>query len=161
QLGNCDPKACLAIGITNQREPLCAFARHTGKPLRTAIVWQCRRSTEICERLTSDGYTDLFGGKTGLVLDPYFSGTKATWIMENDPQTAAALKDGSGCLGTIDTYIIYKLSGGTSYVTEASNASRTLAYDIAKNDWDDELLKALKIPGRAVLPEVRDSAGDL
>jgi glycerol kinase len=109
--------------------------------------------------LKKDGYEEKFKEKTGLVLDPYFSGTKITWLMENDPETARELRSGRAVAGTIDTYLIARLSGSTAFVTDASNASRTLAYDIGTGKWDQELLKILKIPGESSLPEVRDSAG--
>jgi glycerol kinase len=149
----------IAIGITNQRETLCVFDRKTSKPVRKAIVWQCKRSADICTRLKKDGVEELFKKKTGLVLDPYFSGTKITWIMENDQSSADAIKSGKAVMGTIDTYLMHRLSAGEAFVTEASNASRTLAFNIETGCWDDELLKLLKIPSKEVLPEVKPSAG--
>ena len=149
------------IGITNQRETLCVFDRKTSRPLRRAIVWQCKRSTDICEQMQKDGLQDMFKQKTGLVLDPYFSGTKLTWLLDHEDATAKALRDGSACVGTIDTYLIHRLSAGESFVTEASNASRTLAYNIVTGAWDEELCRALRFPSMDILPEVRDSAGDL
>lgn len=154
------PRSVIALGITNQRETLCVFERGTGKPLARAIVWQCKRSAAIVDRLKGQGVETTVRRKTGLVLDPYFSGTKMTWLMENDPTLADQLRNGRAVMGTIDTYLIARLTGGQSFVTEASNASRTLCFDINHGAWDDELLEMLKIPGRDVLPEVRDSAGD-
>ena len=155
------PAAVVALGITNQRETLCIFDRKTGRPLAPAIVWQDKRSTEIVARLKEQGVEPLFRQRTGLVLDPYFTGTKITWIMENRPELAAALTQGRAVLGTIDTYLIARLSGGKAFVTEPSNASRTLLFNMRTGQWDNELLEMLKVPGRSVLPEVRDSAGTL
>jgi glycerol kinase len=154
------PKAIIALGITNQRETLCVFEKGTGKPLARAIVWQCKRSAAIVERLKSQGVEATVRRKTGLLLDPYFSGTKMTWLMENDAALAEQLRNGRAVMGTIDTYLIARLTGGKAFVTEASNASRTLCFDINHGAWDHELLEMLKVPGRDVLPEVRDSAGE-
>lgn len=155
------PKNVAAIGITNQRETLCAFDRQTGAPRARAIVWQCKRSADIVQRLKADGAEPVFRERTGLVLDPYFSGTKITWIMRHNPALAAEIKAGKTVLGTIDTYLIARLTGGVSFVTEASNASRTLAFDIRRGVWDPELLSVLEVPSPSVLPEVRDSAAEL
>lgn len=148
------------LGITNQRETLCVFERGTGKPLARAIVWQCKRSTDITNKLRASGGEPEVREKTGLVLDPYFSGSKLQWIIENNQEVAAKLKDGSACAGTIDTYLIARLTGGKSFVTEASNASRTLLYNIEKGAWDEDLLSLFKVPNLSVLPQVRDSAGE-
>jgi glycerol kinase len=148
------------IGITNQRETLCVFDRESGTPDYNAIVWQCKRSTDICKRLKDAGHEKLFKNRTGLVLDPYFSGTKITWLMENEPEVAEKLKSGKSVLGTIDTFLIHRLTGGKSHVTEASNASRTLAYNIEKGEWDPELIDILGIPNSDCLPEVKNSASD-
>src|SRR5690606_28273524 len=113
-----------AVGVTNQRETLCAFDRE-GNPLRRAIVWQCRRSFAICENLKKAGHERLVHEKTGLVLDPYFSASKITWMIENDPALAKQLRQRKALLGTIDTFLLFKLTNGTSFVTEPSNASRT------------------------------------
>lgn len=155
---NFHPQQISAIGITNQRETLCIFERGTGKPLRSAIVWQCRRSTEICQQLRHENHGELVKAKTGLVLDPYFSGSKLRWIMENDASTAAAICDGRGLIGTIDTYLLYRLSGGEAFATEASNASRTMLFDIHTGKWDKDLLTLFKCPSEKNLPEVKDSA---
>lgn len=155
-----DPKRLIALGITNQRETLCVFDRKTGKPLTRAIVWQCKRSAGICERLRAEpGLAAKIGDKTGLVVDPYFSGTKITWVMENLPDVAARIRAGTAVMGTIDTYLIARLTAAESFVTEASNASRTLCFNIATGQWDLELLDVLGIPSAEVLPEVKDSAG--
>ncbi len=148
-----------AIGVTNQRETLCVFERATGKPLHRAIVWQDKRSADICARLKREGAEARVRAKTGLVLDPYFSGTKITWLMENAPDVASALKGGRGVVGTIDTFLMARLSGNQVFATEASNASRTLLYDIEAGAWDSELLDLLGVPSASVLPEVKDSAG--
>ncbi len=154
-----DPKCVIALGITNQRETLCVFDRKTAKPLTRAIVWQCKRSAGICERLRAKGLAAKIGDKTGLVVDPYFSGTKITWIMENLPEIATKVKSGSAVMGTIDTYLIARLTAAQSFVTEASNASRTLCFDIATGKWDLELLDLLGVPNADALPDVKDSAG--
>ncbi|MBQ48609.1 MAG: glycerol kinase, partial [Zetaproteobacteria bacterium] len=148
-----------AIGITNQRETLCTFEKGSGKPLEKAIVWQCKRSMSICDRLKGEGVENIFREKTGLCLDPYFSGTKMTWLMENRPQVAEGIRSGTALWGTIDTWLLYRLSGAATYATEPSNASRTLAFDIRKNQFDPELAEILGLPHLDCLPEVRDSAG--
>jgi glycerol kinase len=148
-----------AIGITNQRETLCFFERKTGKPVARAIVWQDKRSTDICKRMKDAGLEPGFRQRTGLLLDPYFTGTKISWVMENVPELAAKVKSGSVVMGTIDTYLMARLSSGDAFVTEASNASRTLCYDLAQGGWNRELLAELKVPSPDALPEVRDSAG--
>ncbi len=152
-------KSITAIGITNQRETLCVFDKKTGRPLRKAIVWQCKRSHDICEKLKKDGLTEVFQEKTGLLIDPYFSGTKLTWLMEHDKETASAIQSGEAVVGTIDSYLVCRLSGGKTHVTEPSNASRTLLYNIKEACWDEELLKILKVPDQSCLAEVKDSAG--
>lgn len=149
----------VCLGITNQRETLCIFERGTGRPLTRAIVWQCKRSTEITKKLRADGVEAEVREKTGLVLDPYFSGSKLQWVLENNAEVAAQLKAGKACAGTIDTYLIARLTGGVSFVTEASNASRTLLYNIGTGQWDAGMLDLFHIPGPDCLPEVRDSAG--
>ena len=153
------PGAIAAVGITNQRETTVVWEKATGRPLHKAIVWQDRRTAEMCDRLKVDGYEKLFTAKTGLLLDPYFSGTKLRWLLDNVEGLRARAEAGEVCFGTIDSWIIYKLTGGRAHVTDATNASRTLLYNIAENCWDDELLKILRIP-RALLPEVKDSADD-
>jgi len=150
----------VAIGITNQRETLCVFDAVSSQPDCNAIVWQCKRSTDICETLKKNGFEKTIKEKTGLVLDPYFSGTKITWLMENKPEIRERLESGKAILGTIDTFLIHKLTGGKVHATEASNASRTLLYNIHKGEWDLELLDILKVTNHACLPCVKDSSGD-
>jgi glycerol kinase len=147
------------IGISNQRETICVFDRKTSAPLCKAIVWQCRRSTSICQDLKAKGLEPLIREKTGLVLDPYFSASKITWLVQNRPDIAAALKSGQAILGTIECWLTHKLTGGASHVTESSNASRTMLYNIHKNSWDDELLTIFGVPSKSCLPEIRESAG--
>jgi len=151
-------KEISAIGITNQRETLCVFEKGTGKPLCPAIVWQCKRSAEICVELKNRGLEGLFQQKTGLVLDPYFTGTKLTWLMRHNKAVADALKSEKALVGTIDSWLLYRLTGCTVHATEASNASRTLLFNIHTGKWDQELLDILEVPHH-VLPEVKDSAG--
>lgn len=144
-----------AIGITNQRETTILWDRKTGEPVHNAIVWQDRRTTEICARLKRDGLEETFAAKTGLLLDPYFSGTKIAWLLDNVDGLRARAQAGEIAFGTIDSFLIWRLTGGERHVTDATNASRTLLYNIAENRWDDELLKALNIPA-ALLPKVLD-----
>ncbi len=148
-----------AIGITNQRETSCFWSRSTGKALARAIVWQDRRTTDICEKLKSEGQESLFQLRTGLFLDPYFSGTKVKWILENNPKVKAARDKKDLCFGTIDSYLIHKLTGGdrnSIHVTEYSNASRTLFLNLKNLSWDEELLEILSVP-KHILPELKDS----
>src|SRR5690606_15677763 len=146
-----------AIGIANQRETTVLWEKDTGKPVANAIVWQSRVSAPVCERLRSDGVEPLFREKTGLLLDPYFSGTKVTHLLATIPGLRDRAEKGEILFGTIDTYLIWRLTGGKAHVTDCSNASRTLMFDIHSLQWDDELLKLLGVP-RAMLPEVRDSS---
>jgi glycerol kinase len=147
-----------AIGITNQRETTVVWHRTTGKPVCNAIVWQDRRTAGLCDELKARGLEPFFTAKTGLVLDAYFAGTKLRWILDNVAGARALAQAGELAFGTIDSWLIWKLSGGASHVTDASNASRTLLFNIHTGDWDDELLAALDIP-RAVLPQVVASSG--
>ncbi|MBL4883699.1 MAG: glycerol kinase GlpK [Planctomycetaceae bacterium] len=147
-----------AIGITNQRETIVLWERETGKTIGNAIVWQSRISNHICDRLKAEGLEQTIREKTGLVLDPYFSGTKLTWLLENDSELKSRASRGEILCGTIDSYLIWKLTGGKSHVTDVSNASRTLLFDIHTQEWCDELLKIFGVP-RAMLPEVVDSSG--
>ena len=147
------------IGITNQRETTLVWDRRTGKPIHRAIVWQDRRTADICARLKGEGAEPLVTRKTGLLLDPYFSGTKVAWLLDNVPGARAAAEAGHLAFGTVDTWLIWNLSGGKAHATDATNASRTLLYDIHRNDWDDELLALLRVP-RSMLPEVKDSAAE-
>lgn len=146
-----------AIGITNQRETTIIWDRATGKPVYNAVVWQCRRTTDICSMLKEKGYEKIFREKTGLLLDPYFSGTKIKWILENDPGLHKRAENGNLCFGTVDSWLIYKLTG--KHRTDSTNASRTLLYNIRSGEWDRELLDILDIP-RSILPEVISSCGD-
>ena len=145
------------VGITNQRETTVIWDRQTGEPIHHAIVWQDRRTASICDALRADGHEQLFAGKTGLVIDAYFSGTKVKWLLDNVPGARKRAGAGELAFGTIDTWLIWKLTGGRLHVTDATNASRTMMYDIHRGDWDDELLKLLDIP-RELLPEVRASS---
>lgn len=142
-----------AIGITNQRETTVVFDRETGKPFYNAIVWQCRRTAPLCEKLKKQGLSSVFQKKTGLVIDAYFSGTKLKWILDNVPGVKNKAKEGKALFGTIDTFLIYHLTGCKTHVTDYSNASRTLIFNIHKLTWDKDLLKILSIPA-AMLPQV-------
>jgi len=146
-----------AIGITNQRETVVIWDKKTGKPVYKAIVWQCRRTADYCEQLMKDGYTEIIREKTGLLIDAYFSGTKIKWILDNVPGVRERAEKGELLAGTIDTWLIWKLSGGTCHVTDVTNACRTMLFNIYKLEWDEELLKLLNIP-RCILPEVRNSS---
>ncbi len=154
---NAEPKSIVAIGITNQRETTVVWDRSTGTPVYPAIVWQDRRTAPICEQLKAAGLTDYVREHTGLVIDSYFSATKVRWILDNVEGAREKAKKGELAFGTIDSWLIWKLTGGRSHVTDVSNASRTMLFDIRKVDWDDRLLKELDIP-RSLLPEVRHSA---
>ncbi|MBP7382936.1 glycerol kinase GlpK [Myxococcota bacterium] len=153
-----DPADCAAIAITNQRETSVIWDRDTGKPRFNAIVWQCRRTTAFCEKAKEEGLEQYFRHRTGLVLDPYFSGTKIRWMLDNVPGLRADAEAGKCAFGTIDTWLIHKLTAGVSHVTDPSNASRTLLFNIERLQFDDALLGVLKIP-RSLMPEVRASAG--
>ena len=146
-----------AVGITNQRETTIVWEKETGRPVYNAIVWQCRRTAPLCEELRADGWEEKIREKTGLLIDAYFSGTKLRWILDNVPGARERAERGELLFGTVDTWLIWNLTGGRVHVTDYSNASRTMLFDIHKLDWDDTLLKALNIP-RAMLPEVRSSS---
>ncbi len=146
-----------AIGITNQRETAIVWERGTGRPVHNAIVWQDRRTAGFCDRLRAAGHEPLFRRKTGLVLDSYFSGTKVRWILDHVEGARARAERGDLCFGTVDSWLLWQLTGGALHVTDATNASRTLMYDIHAGDWDAELLDVLGVP-RAMLPEVRASS---
>ncbi len=148
-----------AIGITNQRETVIVWDRETGKPIHNAIVWQDRRTASYCEKLKGQGLEKTFTKKTGLLLDPYFSGTKLSWMLANVKGTRARAAKGELCFGTVDTYLIWRLTGGQSFVTDATNASRTLMFNIATQEWDEELTEILRVP-QAMLPEVKDCSAD-
>ena len=146
-----------AIGITNQRETTLVWDRRTGTPVCNAIVWQDRRTAGECEQLKAAGLEPLFRERTGLVLDPYFSGTKLAWILDNVPGARERAERGELAFGTVDSWLVWNLTGGERHVTDAGNASRTLLYDINRGEWDPELLDALRIPA-ALLPEVVPSS---
>lgn len=151
------PEQIAGIGITNQRETTVVWDKHTGKPVYNAIVWQSRQTSDICNELKEKGYNDLFRQKTGLLIDAYFSGTKVKWILDNVEGARERAEKGDLLFGTIDTWLIWKLSGGKIHVTDYSNASRTLMYNIHELKWDEELLEILTVP-KAMLPEVRPSS---
>jgi glycerol kinase len=150
-------KDIAAIGIANQRETTLLWHRGTGRPVHRAIVWQDRRTAALCARLKADGREPLFAARTGLLLDPYFSGTKLAWLLQKDPEIRNLAGRGELAFGTVDTYLLWRLTGGKVHGTDATNASRTLLFDIHQGRWDDELLALLGIP-KAVLPEVLDSS---
>ena len=154
---NRPPDQVAAIGITNQRETIVVWDRATGRPVHRAIVWQDRRTTEFCRARAAD--QPWLTAKTGLVLDPYFSGTKLRWLLENRPDLRPTAERGDLACGTVDSFLIWRLTGGRVHATDASNASRTLLFDIHAMRWDDELLNYFGVP-RPLLPEVRPSAAD-
>ena len=147
-----------AIGITNQRETTIVWNKKTGKPVCNAIVWQCRRTAAICEKLKADGYGELIRERTGLLPDAYFSGTKIKWILENIPGAREQAEKGELLFGTVDTWLIWKLTGGLIHVTDFTNASRTMLFNIRTMEWDMEILKLLDIPAQ-MLPQVKPSSG--
>lgn len=149
-----------AIGITNQRETVVFWDRRTGEPLSNAIVWQDRRTAELCERLRGEGLEPMVQARTGLLLDPYFSGTKIAWAMAKWPAVAEAARDGTLALGTVDSYLLFRLTEGRVHATDATNAARTLLMNLATCTWDDELIERLGVP-RAALPAIVDCAGPL
>jgi glycerol kinase len=146
-----------AIGITNQRETTVVWDRKTGEPIHNAIVWQDRRTAGFCDKLRADGHDKLVQEKTGLVIDAYFSGTKVNWLLDNVPGARQRAERGELAFGTIDSWLIWKLTNGAVHVTDESNASRTMFLNIHTRDWDDELLKVLNVP-RSVLPQVKSSS---
>jgi glycerol kinase len=148
----------VAVGIANQRESVVLWERATGVPLGPVVSWQCRRGTELCEQVRASGAEVLIRSRTGLTLDPMFSATKARWLLDQVPDGVARAERGELCIGTIDTWLAWNLSGGAAFVTDATNASRTLLLDLDRLTWDDELLAVFGIP-RAVLPAVRGSGG--
>ena len=152
-------KDIAAIGITNQRETTVVWDRATGKAVHRAIVWQDRRTADICARLKSEGHEPAISAKTGLIIDPYFSGTKVAWILDHVPGARARAERGELMFGTVDCYLLWRLTGGKVHATDATNASRTLLFNIHTGQWDDELLKILRVP-RSMLPEVKDSSAD-
>ncbi|TFH43424.1 MAG: glycerol kinase GlpK [Chrysiogenales bacterium] len=155
--GGLSSSDALSIGITNQRETALLWNRETGRPIYNAIVWQCRRTTEICNELKDAGHEAIFRNTTGLVIDAYFSGTKVKWLLDNVQGARTFAESGKLLFGTIDTWILWKLTGGASHATDFTNASRTLMYDIRQKTWSRELLEILSVPVK-VLPEVKASA---
>jgi len=151
------PNQVAALGVTNQRETTVVWDKATGKPVANAIVWQSRITAPVCEALKAQGLEELFRGNTGLVLDPYFSGTKLKYLLDTVPGLRARAERGDVLFGTIDSFLIWRLTGGRLHITDPSNASRTLLFNIHTLSWDDELLRALDVP-RAMLPEVRQSS---
>jgi len=148
-----------AIGITNQRETCLMWDRRTSRPIHKALVWQDRRTADLCRQLKAQGAEPMLTAKTGLLLDPYFSATKIAWLLDNVPGARRLAEEGHLAFGTVDSYLIWQLTGGKVHATDATNASRTLLYDINTGAFDDELLRLFRIP-RAVLPEVRDCNAD-
>lgn len=152
-----DPNEIAAIGITNQRETSVIWEKSTGKPVYNAIVWQSRQTMEICDDIKARGLADKFRQKTGLIVDAYFSGTKVKWILDNVEGAREKAEAGELLFGTIDTWLVWKLTGGKAHVTDYSNASRTMMYNIRELKWDDELLEILTVP-KSMLPEVKSSS---
>lgn len=152
-----EPSDLAGIGITNQRETTVVWDKNTGKPIYKAIVWQSRQTKDICDQLKKEGYNDVFRAKTGLLIDPYFAGTKVKWILDHVDGAREKANNGDLLFGTIDTWLVYKLTGGKRHITDYSNASRTLMYNIYDLKWDEELLEILGVP-KSMLPEVRQSS---
>ncbi len=159
QKNNVSPAEISAIGITNQRETTVVWNKHTGKPIHNAIVWQDRRTAVICDAMAKRGLTDHVRKNTGLVIDAYFSGTKINWILDNVDGARELAEQGDLLFGTIDTWLIWKMTNGVSHVTDYSNASRTLLYNILDLDWDPKLIEELKIP-MSMLPKVQNSSSE-
>ncbi len=148
-----------AIGITNQRETTVVWDRATGRAVHRAIVWQDRRTAEFCAKLKTEGHEPAISAKTGLIIDPYFSGTKVAWILDHVPGARERAERGELMFGTVDSYLLWRLTGGKVHATDATNASRTLLFNIHTGQWDDDLLDLLRVP-RSMLPDVRDSSAD-
>ena len=155
---NLTAKDIAALGITNQRETVLVWDRRTGRPIHNAIVWQDRRTAALCEKLQHQGHGDLIATRTGLLLDPYFSATKIAWLLDTVDGARTAARAGHLAFGTVDSFLLWRLTEGAVHATAATNASRTLLFDIHRGTWDDELLALFNIP-RAMLPEVKDTAG--
>jgi glycerol kinase len=153
-----EPWALAAIGITNQRETTVVWDRETLTPLHPAIVWQDRRTATMCDTLRAEGWEERVRERTGLVIDPYFSGTKVAWLLDEVEGARRHADGGRLAFGTVDSYLLARMTGGAVHATDRTNASRTMLYDIHALDWDDEILDRLRIP-RAILPEVRPSSG--
>lgn len=154
---NLSPEDIAAIGITNQRETTIVWDKESGKPVYNAIVWQCRRTTDYCQQLIKEGKEELISKKTGLIIDPYFSGTKLKWILDNVEGVREKAEKGENIFGTIDTFLVYRLTNGKAHVTDVSNGSRTLLMNIHTLEWDDELLSLFGIP-KAMLPSIEPSS---
>ncbi|MGB5834082.1 MAG: glycerol kinase GlpK [Thiohalocapsa sp.] len=155
--GGIGPDDIKGIGIANQRETAVVWERDSGKPVGRAIVWQDRRTARYCDELSAQGHADMIRDKTGLVIDPYFSGTKLKWMLDNTPGLRQRARHGEICFGTIDSWLVYQFTGGKAHITDYSNASRTLLYNIRSLQWDPDLLELLDIPA-AMLPDVRPSS---
>jgi len=155
---NIDPVQVASIGITNQRETLVVWNRHTGKPVHNAIVWQCRRTASICDELIQKGKQETIYRKTGLVIDAYFSATKLYWILNQVPGARAMAEEGDLLAGTIDTWLIWNFTGGKVHATDYTNASRTMLFNISELCWDEDLMELFEVPSN-MLPEVKDSSG--
>jgi glycerol kinase len=153
------PRPVAAIGITNQRETTVLWERATGRPVHNAIVWQDRRTADICANWRAAGFGDIVAERTGLVIDPYFSASKISWLLDAVPGLRQRAQEGEIAFGTIDSFLLWRLTGGRVHATDVTNASRTMLFDLRRLDWDDELLGAFEIP-RALLPEIRDTDGD-
>ena len=154
---NVDVGDIAAIGITNQRETTILWDRHTGRPIYNAIVWQCRRTSDLIDRLKEEGLSDYIRQATGLVPDAYFSATKIMWILDHVEGARERAENGDILFGTVDSWLVWKLTGGKVHVTDYTNASRTMLYNIKTLEWDEKLLKAMRIP-RAMLPKVCNSS---
>lgn len=154
-----DAATIAAIGITNQRETTLIWDRATGQPIHNAIVWQDRRTADTCAALKAAGHEGMITARTGLLLDPYFSGTKVKWLLDHVPGARARAAAGELAFGTVDSFLIWKLTGGRVHATDATNAARTMLFNIAGNEWDAEICALLDIP-MSLLPEVKDCAAD-
>jgi glycerol kinase len=159
QRSGVDAGEVAGIGITNQRETVIVWDRRTGRPIHRAIVWQDRRTASACASLKADGAEPMVRERTGLVLDPYFSATKITWLLDHVEGARQAAEAGHLAFGTVDSYLVWHLTGGRLHVTDATNAARTMLFDIRRGTWDEDLLRLFRVPG-TMLPEVRDTAGD-
>lgn len=148
------PDSSFSLAITNQRETVVVWERATGKPVCNAVVWQCLRGKEICETLKAEGWSQLVKERSGLLIDPYFAGSGAKWILDNVEGARAAAERGELCMGTVDSWLIFRLTGGKVHATDYTNASRTMLFNIHTLDWDDELLRMLTIPA-GMMPEPR------
>ena len=154
------PEQIEAVGITNQRETVILWDKNTGKPVYNAIVWQCRRTADIADKLIADGKGEIIRQKTGLIPDAYFSGTKIKWILDNVPGVRERAEKGELLAGTVDTWLTWRLSGRKAHVTDYTNASRTMLYNIHTLEWDEELLALLNIP-RCILPEIKITSNNI